>query len=245
MASSLGLKMREVLRTRLSYLLGSDQDRLSIEEPNAYLDPTVDQSILYLDMAKWFPNSLQLLPNVTSYCLKESQPSKDSIFPDAEMKRLTQFLKKDRTVGIEHQAAMPPPPRVSQLRKEAAKKRAMTAGKDWYNLSQPVMTEELKQELAIAEMAHYADPKRMKKANAKYSGSKFFEVGTVVAPASDFYSDPVSSSSSGVPKSKSTLGFADTILHDQESRQFIKRKLRQLREKKAKNWRLQPWQKKH
>ena len=74
-----------------------------------------------------------------------------------------------------------------------------TAGKDWFNLSRPsVITTEMKTDLKLLSLRAYMDPKKFFKKSSKASRKKvvptFFQMGTVIAGAQEFYSSRLTNS---------------------------------------------------
>merc|ERR1711915_540020 len=78
--------------------------------------------------------------------------------------------------------------KVKKLRKI---EREKTKGKDWYNMSAPEMSEEKQRDLELIQMRHVLDPKRFYKKNKSENLPKYFQIGTVVDNAADFYTDRV------------------------------------------------------
>jgi len=125
---------------------------------------------------------------------------------------------------------------------KAAKKSstaAPTAGKDWFNFSRPsVITPEMKTDLKLLSLRAYLDPKKFFK---KEGGGKkkkgivptFFQMGTVVAGATDFYS-------SRLTRGERTAHFADELVDPTRSRgavkktkHYLKRKVMELQQQNA------------
>ncbi|CAO2191714.1 unnamed protein product [Urochloa humidicola] len=65
-----------------------------------------------------------------------------------------------------------------------------TTGKSWFDMPAPSITPRLKKDLEILQLRHVMDPKRhFKRAGKPNALPKYFQVGTGVEPASEFYSD--------------------------------------------------------
>lgn len=78
-----------------------------------------------------------------------------------------------------------------QQDKQAKKAKEPTAGANWFNFSRPkVITKEMKNDLKLLSLRAYMDPKKFyKKENKKKKiVPTFFQMGTVIAGAQDFYS---------------------------------------------------------
>merc|ERR1711923_595262 len=95
--------------------------------------------------------------------------------------------------------------------------REKTKGSDWYNMPAPELTEERKNDLELLQMRNVLDPKRFYKKNHSENLPKYFQIGTVVDNASDFYTDRVPNKAR-----KSTM--VDELLADAEFKKFQKRK---------------------
>ena len=84
---------------------------------------------------------------------------------------------------------MLPPRDTRSLERQAAKMAPKTAGKSWYDLPAQQMSEETKRDLKLLQLRGTFDPKRFYKSSDHKKGlPKFFQVGTVVESAADFYS---------------------------------------------------------
>lgn len=83
----------------------------------------------------------------------------------------------------------------TQARKLAAKGSTPTAGAAWFNFSRPsVVTSEMKRDLQLLSLRAYMDPKKFYKKESKKKKivPTFFQMGTVIAGAQDFYSSRLS-----------------------------------------------------
>jgi hypothetical protein len=101
-----------------------------------------------------------------------------------------------------------------------------TAGKSWFDMPAPTMTPELKKDLQLLKLRGYMDPKRhYKKGDSKSKTlPKYFQVGTVVESASEYFSGRLTKK-----ERKATL--ADELLLDQSLGDYRKRKVREIEEK--------------
>lgn len=149
----------------------------------------------------------------------------------AEQVRLNKLMKKDKTVGIEGKAKLERPSSVSQRLKKMREERAKTAGRKWYDLSRPEMTDELRQELTVLRLQNYARPGARRKGGSNIGKEQHFEIGNIVAPASAYYTDRATSSADGRVRKSAKLGFVDALLQDQEYKRYAKRKRTEANEK--------------
>ncbi|KAL4782738.1 Fcf2 pre-rRNA processing-domain-containing protein [Aspergillus varians] len=70
-----------------------------------------------------------------------------------------------------------------------SKKDKPTAGSDWFNLPETVLTPELKRDLQLLRMRSILDPKRhYKKENSKAQPPKYSQVGTIIEGPTEFFS---------------------------------------------------------
>ncbi|TXG71495.1 hypothetical protein EZV62_000074 [Acer yangbiense] len=116
-----------------------------------------------------------------------------------------------------------PPNNPKKLNKLLKKQVKDTAGTSWFDMPAATMTPELKKDLQLLKLRSVIDPKRhYKKGDSKSKTlSKYFQVGTVVESASDFFSSRLSKK-----ERKATL--ADELLSDTKLGQYRKRKVREI-----------------
>ena len=88
--------------------------------------------------------------------------------------------------------------------------RERTAGGDWFNMAKPELTDEKKKDLELLKMRKVLDTKTFYKKNDIQEFPKYFEVGTVVDNATDFYSDRI-------PKRQRKQTLVDELLADEQS----------------------------
>lgn len=86
------------------------------------------------------------------------------------------------------------------------------------------ITPELKREVQLLKMRNVLDPKRHYKANDSKDIPKYFQIGTVIAGAADFYSGRLT-------KKERKMSFAEELLSDTSLKAYTKRKIRQIQEK--------------
>ena len=73
--------------------------------------------------------------------------------------------------------------------KHARKLAPQTAGKQWFDLPAQQLTDETRRDLKLLQLRGTFDPKRFYKSSDHKKGlPKFFQIGTVVESAADFYS---------------------------------------------------------
>ena len=114
-----------------------------------------------------------------------------------------------------------------KLKKLKRAEREKTKGADWYNMPAPELTEERKNDLELLQMRNVLDPKRFYKKNKSENLPKYFQIGTVVDNASDFYTDRVT-------KKDRKQTMVDELLADAEFKKYQKRKYVQIIDEKIK-----------
>jgi len=115
-----------------------------------------------------------------------------------------------------------------QAAKSSRQSSAPTAGKDWFNLSRPsALTPELKSDLKLLSLRAYMDPKKFykKESRKKKIVPTFFQVGTVIAGAQEFYS-------ARLTNKQRTSHYADELIDPSKSvggvkkmKHYLKRKV--------------------
>ncbi|XP_006810900.1 deoxynucleotidyltransferase terminal-interacting protein 2-like, partial [Neolamprologus brichardi] len=90
--------------------------------------------------------------------------------------------------------------------------REKSTGDGWFNMKAPEITQELKGDLQVLKMRASLDPKRFYKKNDRDGFPKYFQVGTVVDNAADFYH-------SRIPKKERKRTIVEELLADAEFRQ--------------------------
>lgn len=199
-------------------------------EEHEYLDAGVTSEVLYLNLTPYFPQRASVLPAQTNRATKLMKQVEreagmgEGVQNPAEMVRLAKLMKKDQTVGIEKQSKLEAPISENARLKKMREERAKTLGKGWYNLTRPQMTDELLQEMTVLKMMDAAKPYEFHNRGKDFGNQEYFEIGSVVAPASAHYSDPHTSSANGSVRRSAKLGFVDALLDDQEFRKHAKRK---------------------
>eukprot|EP00638_Chattonella_subsalsa_P005581 CAMPEP_0117766210 /NCGR_PEP_ID=MMETSP0947-20121206/20686_1 /TAXON_ID=44440 /ORGANISM="Chattonella subsalsa, Strain CCMP2191" /LENGTH=227 /DNA_ID=CAMNT_0005589241 /DNA_START=3 /DNA_END=686 /DNA_ORIENTATION=+ len=102
--------------------------------------------------------------------------------------------------------------------------KPVTAGKNWYGMSQTVMTPELRKDIQAIKLRGYLDPSRFYK--APEINTKFLQVGTVVEGRGEFFS-------ARIPKKKRKQNIVDEILADERVRKYSKKKFQEIQHKKS------------
>ncbi|KAJ3137655.1 hypothetical protein HK100_000499 [Physocladia obscura] len=103
-----------------------------------------------------------------------------------------------------------------------------TAGAKWFDMPAPELTDSLKREIQIINARNVLDPKHHYKRADKNAPEypKFFQMGTIVAGAADFYGGRVS-------KRDRKDGFVDEVLNDSKTKAYLKRKWGEIQEQKS------------
>uniref|UniRef100_A0A0N5C9C8 Fcf2 domain-containing protein n=1 Tax=Strongyloides papillosus TaxID=174720 RepID=A0A0N5C9C8_STREA len=78
--------------------------------------------------------------------------------------------------------------KAGEKKKERKAARQETAGKGWFDMKSPEMTEEIKRDLEVIQMRGALDPKAHYKKNSSNELPKHFQIGTVIETKADFYS---------------------------------------------------------
>ena len=136
-------------------------------------------------------------------------------------------VKKDEDYSGAALAEFKPHIGKKKLKKLKKEERDKTKGKDWYNMTAPELTEETQRDLELIQMRHVLDPKRHYKKNNSDTLPKYFQIGTVVDNAADFYTDRVA-------KKDRKQTMVDELLADAEFKKYQKRKYVEIIEDKAK-----------
>ncbi|XP_044055083.1 deoxynucleotidyltransferase terminal-interacting protein 2 [Siniperca chuatsi] len=149
----------------------------------------------------------------------KSKPVSSSLQKLKEKKIQDEVMKKS-VIGpdFEKKDAVPP---YSESKKALKMKhrveRAKSTGDGWFNMKAPEITQELKGDLQVLKMRGSMDPKRFYKKNDRDGFPKYFQVGTVVDSAVDFYH-------SRVPKKDRKRTMVEELLADAEFRHNNKKK---------------------
>ncbi|XP_052206382.1 rRNA-processing protein fcf2-like [Diospyros lotus] len=118
-----------------------------------------------------------------------------------------------------------PPNNPKKLNKLVRKQLKDTAGKNWFDMPARTVTPELKKDLQLIKLRSVIDPKRhYKKGYYSNSQNKYFQVGTVIEAAEDFYAERLT-------KKERKVTLADELLSDHTLTKYRKRKLREIDER--------------
>jgi hypothetical protein len=99
----------------------------------------------------------------------------------------TQQAASGREAGLASKQFAPPRDKAKDA-KEARKLAPDTAGKGWFDMPAQEITAELKRDLRLLKLRGTWDPKRFYKSNDTSKFPKYFQIGTVVEGATEFYS---------------------------------------------------------
>eukprot|EP00262_Sarcandra_glabra_P016908 TRINITY_DN563_c0_g1_i1.p1 TRINITY_DN563_c0_g1~~TRINITY_DN563_c0_g1_i1.p1 ORF type:complete len:193 (-),score=37.46 TRINITY_DN563_c0_g1_i1:220-798(-) len=118
-----------------------------------------------------------------------------------------------------------PPWDPRKLNKLLKKQVKDTTGKSWFDMPAPTVTPEIKKDLQILKLRSAIDPKRHYKKGESKALPKYFQVGTVIESASDFFSGRLTKK-----ERKATL--ADELLSDHSLGDYRKRKVREIEQRR-------------
>ncbi|KAF1385727.1 hypothetical protein PFLUV_G00110800 [Perca fluviatilis] len=158
----------------------------------------------------------------------KSKPVSSSLRKLKEKKIQDEVMKKS-VMGpdFEKKDAVPPYSESKQAQKlKNRTEREKSTGDGWFNMKAPEITQELKGDLKVLKMRGSMDPKRFYKKNDRDGFPKYFQVGTVVDSAVDFYH-------SRVPKKSRKRTMVEELLSDAEFRQNNKKKYQHIVTEKA------------
>ncbi|KAL6193534.1 PREDICTED: rRNA-processing protein fcf2-like [Fragaria vesca subsp. vesca] len=116
-----------------------------------------------------------------------------------------------------------PPNNPKTLNKLQRKQLKDTTGSNWFDMPAPTMTPELQKDLKLLKLRSVMDPKRHYKKGDSQT-AKYFQVGTVVESASDFFSGRLT-------KKERKATVAEELLSDPVLATYRKRKVREIEEK--------------
>ncbi|KAE8742567.1 hypothetical protein FOCC_FOCC011861 [Frankliniella occidentalis] len=114
-----------------------------------------------------------------------------------------------------------------QLLKQRKMEREKTAGRNWFNMKAPEITEEMKNDLEVLKMRSTLDPKHFYKKNDFKNLPKYFQVGRVVESAADFYH-------SRIPMKDRKKTLVDELLADAEFQKSTKKRYKDIIAEKQK-----------
>ncbi|CAM9023000.1 unnamed protein product [Wickerhamomyces anomalus] len=111
---------------------------------------------------------------------------------------------------------------------EAAKKmghQKETAGSDWFGLPKGEVTPAVKRDFKVIQQRAALDPKRHYKKD-KWVQPEFFQIGTIVEGNTEYYSSRLKNK-----ERKQTI--LESVLHDQDTKHYFKRKYSEIQTKKT------------
>ncbi|OQR79031.1 deoxynucleotidyltransferase terminal-interacting protein 2-like [Tropilaelaps mercedesae] len=133
---------------------------------------------------------------------------KKSILKDESEKEKTIPIKRGKKAEKRHRQA----------------EREKNAGHNWFGMAKPELTTERKRDLEVLKMRKVLDTKTFYKKNDIQQLPKYFEIGTVMDNATDFYSDRI-------PKKQRKQTLVDELLADEQFKKTNKRKYREALER--------------
>ncbi|XP_071343862.1 deoxynucleotidyltransferase terminal-interacting protein 2 isoform X2 [Trachinotus anak] len=158
----------------------------------------------------------------------KSKPVSSSLQKLKEKKIQDEVMKKS-VIGpdFEKKDAVPPYSESKQaLKLKHRAEREKSTGDGWFNMKAPEISQELKGDLQVLKMRGSMDPKRFYKKNDRDGFPKYFQVGTVVDNAVDFYH-------SRIPKKERKRTMVEELLADAEFRHNNKKKYQRIVAEKA------------
>ncbi|KAI8342309.1 Fcf2 pre-rRNA processing-domain-containing protein [Chlamydoabsidia padenii] len=111
-------------------------------------------------------------------------------------------------------------------RKERQLEREKTTGKGWFDMPLAEVTPEIKRDLQILKMRHVLDRKRHYKKMGKGPDPKYFQMGTIIEGATEFFS-------SRINKKDRKRTFAEELLSNDEYTSYYNRKYLETQERKT------------
>eukprot|EP01025_Chloroclados_australasicus_P036334 TRINITY_DN3702_c0_g1_i4.p1 TRINITY_DN3702_c0_g1~~TRINITY_DN3702_c0_g1_i4.p1 ORF type:complete len:361 (-),score=37.40 TRINITY_DN3702_c0_g1_i4:577-1629(-) len=138
-----------------------------------------------------------------------------------------QKLVQERNKKVAKQV-LAPPLNHKRMLKEARAKQADTKGKEWYDLPAPTITPELERDLKVVRLRENFDPKRFYKSFESDKLPKYFQIGTVIQGAADFYSGRL-------PKRLRRKTITEELLADPDLKEMRKKRFDQIVDEK-KQW---------
>ncbi|KAG7585562.1 Fcf2 pre-rRNA processing C-terminal [Arabidopsis thaliana x Arabidopsis arenosa] len=110
-----------------------------------------------------------------------------------------------------------PPNDPNKINKMIRKQLKDTTGSNWFDMPAPTMTPELKRDLQLLKLRTVMDPALHYKKSVSRSklAEKYFQVGTVIEPAEEFYGR--------LTKKNRKATLADELVSDPKTSQYRKR----------------------
>ncbi|KAF3690943.1 Deoxynucleotidyltransferase terminal-interacting protein 2 [Channa argus] len=158
----------------------------------------------------------------------KSKPVSSSPLKLKEKKIQDEVMKKS-VIGpdFEKKDSVPPYSESKEaLKLKRRAEREKSTGDGWFNMKAPEISQELKGDLQVLKMRSSLDPKRFYKKNDRDGFPKYFQVGSVVDSAADFYH-------SRIPKKERKRTMVEELLADAEFRHNNKKKYQHIMMEKA------------
>jgi len=116
---------------------------------------------------------------------------------------------------------------MNEMKRRRRTEREKTKGTDWFNMPATELTEERQRDLEIMQIRDALDPKRRYRSDDRTVLPKYFQVGTVVEHAADFYH-------SRIPRKERKQTIVDELLADADLQKRSKRKYEEIVKSKSK-----------
>lgn len=128
--------------------------------------------------------------------------------------KIQKLLKKSViTPGFEKRDGAPPMRQSTKERRELKQiRKNLFSGSAWFDMPAPEMTKELKNDLQVIKMRNALDKRRFYKKSDWRKLPKYFQVGTVIEGAGEYYS-------ARVPKKQRRKTIVEEVLAEQRQRQ--------------------------
>lgn len=98
------------------------------------------------------------------------------------------------------------------------------SGKEWFNMKQPELTNDIKRDLLIIKNRSALDPKRHYK-KEKWQIPKFFQMGTIIEGNTEFYTR--------LNKRQRGKNLVDEVLHDNDTQKYFKKRYAEIQRQKV------------
>uniref|UniRef100_A0A0N4ZH14 Fcf2 domain-containing protein n=1 Tax=Parastrongyloides trichosuri TaxID=131310 RepID=A0A0N4ZH14_PARTI len=103
-----------------------------------------------------------------------------------------------------------------EKKKERKRTKEQDAGKGWFNMKAPEMTDEIKRDLEAIKMRSTLDPTAHYRKNDSDSLPKYFQIGRVIETKADFYSSRLTNK-----ERKRTI--VDELISEQEANKHLRK----------------------
>ena len=221
MRTSLALKKHFPFKDHLKHIRYGSSNKLNSNVDTCGLDNVQMSDVL---QANELPSSLQSDSESHGLYFETTTSSVEKV--KSNTKEIEKVMKK--SVLPDDLEKMEKAPKLyesqHQKRLERKKRNEETAGKGWYNLPKPEMTDEVKRDLQLIKMRNVIDSKHHYKRNDTNKLPTYFQVGTIVEGAHEFYS-------ARATKKERKRTMVDELLEDADLRKKNKRKLIEIQKK--------------